>query len=199
VVECEVISQFKEKILSKLSKLPSFDFTAELVKAEKLNCDEYYDQSLLTYWIAIENVCKDLVVYEKAFLSACELWGKQKRKLTAKNQNIDINKYNLETQLFDLVFTHSKGFYEKQYRYINVAEVRRALNTFGMNNDDDKISFLLAKDVKSAPIGLTSKVTVRKIRNNVVHNAYKLKKARLLEVQPFLKYFFEVINSLAKQ
>jgi len=189
-----------DNVLLKLVKLPSFNIDSILSRSEFLFSNACYEQALLNYWIAIEQVCRDLVIYEKSLCNATILWKKQERKLAAKSQNIDLSKHNLEGQLFDLIFTHSKLFYEAQYRYINVEEVRKALTTFNIYFDLNTVNYLLANKIKELPEGLNSnsKVTIRSIRNKVVHDAYMFKKDDFELIKPFLYEFLVVIRGIKK-
>jgi len=187
-------------VLLKLVKLPSFNIDDVLSRSEFLIRNVCYEQALLNYWIAIEQVCRDLVIYDKALSNATALWIKQERKLSAKCQNIDLKKHNLEGQLFDLIFTHSKSFYEAQYRYINIEEVRKALTTFNISFNPNSVNYLLANEIKELPESLNSKskVTIRSIRNKVVHEAYIFKEDDFELIKSFPYEFLVMISGLTK-
>ena len=186
----------KHRLLNSIS----FDYEKVLAEVDELERKGLYRQSLITQWIAIESLCKDLSVFFKTITNSTELWLKQKRKLSVKSNPVDLDKNNLEVQLFDLIYTHNKELLETGYRYIVCDDVLKAMRYLEVPHTDSDIRFLLASKVTTKPSDdLPSKTTIRAVLNNIIHNGGKLEQAYYAQLKSYFDGFFGSIRHLKEQ
>lgn len=189
-----------EKFLNKqLDKSKLFSFSKDSREANVLASSGHYGSALLRQWQIVEVVCREFVVIVRASTDSAASM-KRIDKILSK-QGVDAERHNLHTQLRDVLFSVARKNIELNYRFIDVKQVEEALTTMGCNYDRPSIRYLLASKIKKGekPVNVLSSVTIRHLRNQVVHKNQIITRAQYESLGPFLHHFFTVFDQLKRQ
>lgn len=155
----------------------------------------YYTEAFLAMWILVEVIAKNIQITYRASIAAANISGSLLKKLVANH--VDIEKNNLRSQLIDISFSQAKGMYGNKREYVDVGDVISGLKLVTSDADEHQLRFLLASKVDKAPIGFSSKTTIRERRNDLVHNNSKIAQDDFKSYEDYFDYFFS-LTAMAK-
>ena len=167
-------------------------------KTDKLIAQELYTEAFLSNYILSEYFAMKLIHSHRAYKDTSSLIEKIEKPLI-KN-NVDINENNLGKQITNFIFSYIKKKSEERRDYIDVSLVIKALEEMHIEVDRLQLKYLLAyelnKEDKGKLVSTVERKTIRKKRNEVVHQNLEIQDTYFQEVNVFFNYFFGLASSV---